>query len=250
MKIEAIKTTLAEIEPLRTLFLQENDFQIRYNACHERGWSDPWLMLLDGRKIGYGAIKGQEGLGDRDAVFEFFLLPDFRKMAGLVFAEWLAASGAAFIECQSNDVFLTGLLYQFSRNIRSEVALFEDHLATDLVLPDAVFRPRRVGEPVFEHHLEPVGAYVLEMEGAVVATGGFMLHYNPPFADLYLEMKEDHRRSGLGSFLLQELKKECYRSGRVPAARCNIRNVASKAALAKAGLRVCGFMMEGEVVRD
>jgi len=34
------KTELASILPLRALFLQESNFQVRYNACHERGWSD------------------------------------------------------------------------------------------------------------------------------------------------------------------------------------------------------------------
>lgn len=64
-----------------------------------------------------------------------------------------------------------------------------------------------------------------------------------------MEVREDCRRRGIGSFLLQELelKKQCYFAGRVPAARCNIRNVASLAALIKAGLRVCGFMLTGKV---
>ena len=151
MKIEVIKTTFAEIEPMRAMFLKEHNFQIRYNACHDRGWSDSWLMLHGSVKIGYCAIKGKEDLGDRNAVFEFFLLPKFRKMASLFFAELLSVSGANFIECQSNDLMLASLFYEFSSNIRSEVVLFEDHLATALVLPDVVFRSRVAGEPVFKH---------------------------------------------------------------------------------------------------
>ena len=88
------------------------------------------------------------------------------------------------------------------------------------------------------------GEYVLERKGEVAATGG---HYNKPFADLYMEVKKNSRRIGLGSYLLQELKKECYLSGRIPAARCNIENMASKATLIKAGLRICGFMLTGRV---
>ncbi|MGH7540453.1 MAG: GNAT family N-acetyltransferase, partial [Gemmatimonadota bacterium] len=93
--------------------------------------------------------------------------------------------------------------------------------------------------------VEPVGDYVVVSGGHVVATGGFLLHYNMPFADLYMEVREDCRRRGLATFLLQELKKECYLAGRVPAARCGLRNLASRGALTKAGLRACGFMLMG-----
>jgi GNAT superfamily N-acetyltransferase len=74
-----------------------------------------------------------------------------------------------------------------------------------------------------------------------------MLHYNLPFADLYMEVREDCRRCGIGSFLLQEVKRECYLAGRVPAARTSIGNFASRACLSKAGLRVSGFMLTGEI---
>ncbi|MBK9015259.1 MAG: GNAT family N-acetyltransferase [Saprospiraceae bacterium] len=248
MKIEAIKTTLAEIEPLRAMFLQEHNFQIRYNACHERGWSDSWLLVVEGEQVGYGSVKGKEDLGSRDAVFEFFLLPEYRKTTSLAFAKLLAASGATHIECQSNELMLTSLLFEFSRSIRSEVVLFEDHHATERAMPDAVFRTREP-QSKFSHRLEPVGDYVLEKDGKVIATGGFMTHYNPPFADLYFEVEENYWGKGFASFLLQEIKKECYRSDRVPAARCSIQNQASRGAMTNAGLRVCGFILEGAVVK-
>jgi len=92
-----------------------------------------------------------------------------------------------------------------------------------------------------------VGDYILELNKEVVASGGFLLHYNFPFADLYMEVKEDHRRQGLGSYLIQELKKQCYLAGRVPAARCNMDNVASGTTLTKVGLAVAGFMLIGAV---
>ncbi len=249
MLIEAIKSTLSEIQPLRELFLLENQFQIRYNACHERDWSDSWLLVVEGEQVGYGSVKGKEDLGSRDAIFEFFLLPEYRKMASLAFSKLLAASGATHIECQSNELILTSLLFEFSRNIRSEVMLFEDHLATDRAMPDAVFRTREAAEQVFMHHLEPVGDYVLEKDGKVIATGGFMTHYNPPFADLYFEVEENYWGKGYASFLLQEIKKECFRLGWVPAARCSIQNRASRGAMTNAGLRVCGFILEGAVVK-
>jgi GNAT superfamily N-acetyltransferase len=242
----AVKAPLKEIQSLRALFLQETNFQIRYNACHERGWTDSYLLTIDDIEVGYGSIKGQEVSG-RDTVFEFFVVHSFRKLSSELFRELIATSGAEYIECQSNDTLLFSMLCEFSRDINSDVVLFEDHSVTEHVIAGAVVRSRRDNDRIFEHSVEPAGEYVVTLKEEVVATGGFLLHYNRPFADLYMEVREDCRRRGFGSFLLQELKKECYLAGRVTAARCGLRNRASRATLIKAGLRVCGFMLIGKV---
>jgi GNAT superfamily N-acetyltransferase len=244
--LAAQKTELKNIQFLRDLFLQETNFQIRYNACHERGWTDSYLLLIDDVSVGYGSVKGRE-IKDTDSIFEYFVVPPFRKHSSELFRHLLDASGAQFIECQSNDLLLSSMLYEFSPAVSAEVVLFEDDAVTRHALPCALFRARRDDDSIFEHRAEPVGNYVVEINGEVVATGGFLLHYNRPFADLYMEVREDCRGRGIGSLLLQEIKKECYLAGRVPAARTDIRNVASRATLIKAGLRICGFMLTGKV---
>lgn len=247
MILKAIKTDLAQILLLRDLFLQENNFQIRYNACHERGWTDSYVLTCNEEKIGYGSVKGNENISDRDTIFEFYIIPSFRNIASPAFTELLHSSGAAFIECQSNDLLLTSLLYQYGQNINSSVILFEDNIKGCISIDKIIFRKRDTNDIVFEHHSEPVGDYVVELNKEIAATGGFLLHYNFPFADLYMEVKEAHRQKGLGSFLIQELKRECYLAGRVPAARCNIDNIASRATLIKAGLKIAGFMLLARV---
>jgi len=247
MTLNVTKTNLNEILNLRNLFLQENNFQIRYNACHERGWSDSYIFIYNNEKIGYGSIKGYGNLNDRDTVFEFYLTPSFRNLSSTVFSELLRSSKAAFIECQSNDLLLTSSLYQYGQNVNSNVILFEDNFTSDIKADTTLFRKRNDNDIVFEHSLEPVGDYVLEVNKHIVATGGFLLHYNMPFADLYMEVEEDYRKKGFGSFLIQELKRQCYLTGRVPSARCNIDNVASRATLTKAGLRIAGFLLFGQV---
>ena len=205
--------------------------------------------MSDGKAIGYGSVKGKNNLTDRDAVFEFFIIPPYRKLTRQIFSTFLDASSAAYIECQSNDLYLSSMLYEFSHKIYSNVVLFQDHALTDLPNPHVAFRIRKETDVIFTHELEPVGDYVLELKDNVIATGGFMLHYNKPFADLYMEVNKEFRRNGFGSFLIQELKEECYLHHRVPAARCNIDNLATRFALIKAGLSVSGFMMTGEVKR-
>jgi len=247
VEVNTFKTSQEEILPLRNLYLQENNFQIRYNACHERGWTDSYLITYNELKVGYGSIKGNGDINNRDTVFEFYVIPSFRNISAGIFTRLLHVSEARFIECQSNDVLLTTLLYQFGKNINSGVIMFEDHAETGLRADKVLFRKRRDNDIVFEHKVEPVGDFVVELNKEIIATGGFFGHYNMPFADLYMEVKEDHRGKGLGSFLIHEIKKECYLAGRVPAARCNIENIASKATLIKAGFRIAGFLLLASV---
>jgi GNAT superfamily N-acetyltransferase len=247
MIARAVKVGLQDIQSLRALFLQETNFQIRYDACHERGWTDSYSLMLDDVPVGYGSIKGQAP-ADRDAVFEFFVIPTFRKHSRILFHELLAASGVRTIECQTNDAPLSAMLHECSETIRATAVLFEDHAVTEHVVPGIVVRRRCDEDRVFAHDVEPIGDYVVARGNDIVATGGFLLHYNPPFADLFMEVRPDCRRQGYGSFLVQELKKNCYLAGRVPAARCGLGNIASRAALEKAGLRVCGFLLTGTVV--
>jgi GNAT superfamily N-acetyltransferase len=249
MNANITKVSLNEILPLRALFLQENNFQIRYNACHERGWSDSYLISADGVNIGYGSVKGKDDLSLRDAIFEFYLLPAWRSGTNLIFQQLIDASNAIFIECQSNSVLITSMFYEFAANISSDVILFADGPVTTLDIPGATFRERQEDDKIFEHYSEPEGSHVLEVGDEVVATGGFLLHYNKPFADLYMEVREDQRKKGYGSFLIQAVKKACYEAGRVPAARCGISNKASKATLLRGGLKVAGYMLSGEVKR-
>ena len=247
MTLNIFKTDLKEILPLRNLFLQEINFQIRYNACHERGWTDSYIVTQDEITIGYGSVKGKENISDRDTVFEFYIIPSFRNIASLAFSALLDFSKVSFIECQTNDLLLTSLLYQHAQNILSDTILFKEHSTTFLTANKINFRKRSDDDIIFEHFSEPMGDYVAVLNNEVIATGGFLLHYNKPFADLYMEVNKDHRRKGVGSFLIQEIKRECYLAGRVPAARCGIENIASKATLIKAGLVIAGYMLSGKV---
>ena len=100
---------------------------------------------------------------------------------------------------------------------------------------------------IFAHTVEPVGDWAVESGGEVVATGGIMLHYNPPYGDIYMEVAAPHRRRGYGSYLVQELKRFCYEMGRRPAARCAIGNVASRRTLERAGMVPCAHIMRGKI---
>lgn len=246
METKIVKTGLAEIKELRVLFLQENNFQFIYNKCHDYGWADTYLFMIKGEKAGYGAVWGQSRREDRDAIFEFYLVPSYRKFAEIIFSKFQEASGAIYIECQSNDWLLSSMLYEFCENINAEAILFEDGFQSNLTIPATVFRQKTAEDKTSDD----MGDYLLLQNGEIVADGGLMLNYNIPFADVYMKVNENFRQQGFGSLIVQELKKEAYLMGRVPAARCNIRNHISKSTLQKAGFKVCGFIVLGVIKKQ
>ena len=81
MTAQGVKAKLQDIQSFRALFLQETNFQIRYDACHERGWTDSYLLKIDDVAVGYGSIKGQQR-ADRDTIFEFYVIRPFHPTGG------------------------------------------------------------------------------------------------------------------------------------------------------------------------
>jgi GNAT superfamily N-acetyltransferase len=235
------------IAPWRARFLAEIDAQVRYDAVHTRRWADLYVVSLDGADVGYGAIKGFDAPADRDALFELYVEPPARPRAVPLARAVLDASGATRAECQTNDAPYYAVFRQLVTAIAVDAVLFADHERTAIVVPGAIARPRRADDVPFEHTAEPVGDVVVEHGGEVVATGGALTHYNPPYADLYMEVRPDARRRGFGALVLQEVKRACYASGLTPAARTGVTNLASQATLRRAGLRPCGFVLGGRI---
>jgi len=241
--ISVLRVELAAIDSLRQAFLQENKFQFIHNKCHQYSWADTYLFLLDDVTAGYGSVWGKDHREDRDCIFEFYLLPPFRRWANMFFRELRLVAKTAYAECQTNDPLLSSLFFENARNIQTEAILFEDHITTALTVTDTTF----YRQDTESKNPDELGGYVLEHHGHVIARGGLMLNYNFPYAGLYMDVLEAYRGQGFGSFIVQELKKAALEAGRVPAARCNVRNQVSKYTLLKAGFRVCGYLLQGEL---
>jgi RimJ/RimL family protein N-acetyltransferase len=64
-----------------------------------------------------------------------------------------------------------------------------------------------------------------------------------------MKVAERFRERGIGSFLVQELKRTARGQGLVPAARCRTENIASRRTLQKAGFVPCGHLLVGAIAR-
>ncbi len=246
MKIQVQRVEYKEVEALRALYRQEANCQIIHDSILARGMADPYLILVEGRTAGYGGVWNKYDIG---RVMEFYVLPHVRSEALSLFREFVAFSQATQIEAQTNMPLMLTMIYDCAIDITAESILFEDAFVTHLACPDGVFRHTTPEDAaaMFAHKDEPSGEWVVEARGAIVATGGFLCHYNPPYGDVYMEVAEPARRQGFGSYLVQEVKRVCYEAGKKPAARCNPTNLASRNTLQKAGFLPCGRLLAGKV---
>jgi GNAT superfamily N-acetyltransferase len=251
VQIDVSSVSLDEVLPLRELYRREMNCQIVHDSLPGRGFGNLFLIRADGRNAGYGFVMGYRG-EPKDLVREFYVLPALRGSALPMFRRLIETSRALRIEAQTNDVLLTLMLYDCATEITSDRVVFHDALTTNLAVPGASFRKVIAAdkENIFEHKVEGVGEWLIEEDGAIVATGGIALHYNLPYGDIYMEVDEPFRRRGYGSYLIQELKRACYEMGRIPAARCDVSNAGSRASLQKAGLLPCARMLSGILSAD
>lgn len=237
-----------DIGSWRERYRSEMNCQIIHDSIHGRaGWSQEYLLETGASCIGYGSVAVGGPWADKPTVYEFYVAPEQRARVAALFEALLQCCGAIAIEVQSNDILAATMLHAFAHDVRTESVLFQDAILTAHQPRDAVFRE------AFEYEIPDISDEqvpwhgVVEVGGRVVARGGVLFHYNPPYGDIYMEVDEPFRRRGYGTFLVQELKKLCYAAGKIPGARCNPANIASLGTLQRAGFIPCGHMLAGRV---
>ena len=224
--------------------------QIVHDSLHERpGWVEWFLLASNQAPAGYGAVVVSGPWRGTRTVFEFYVMPPARSQLSDLFAALVASSRATAVVAQTNDPLLAAVLPQWCPDAATEKIVFRDAGPTALAAPGAVLRPTAAVDrsAIFPHQREPAGDWALMVGAQVVATGGILRHDNPPYGDIYMEVREDLRRRGYGSYLVQELKRVAHESGVIPCARCDPDNLASRRTLERAGLAPCARLVAGKL---
>lgn len=250
MPIQVSVCDLSEITSLRDRYREEMQCQIIHDSIHERhGWSREFLLEIDGIAVGYGSVAIGGPWKLMPSLYEFYVDGDHHQRLFALFEALRANCDASRIETQTNDVLLSTMLHTFARNIQAEAILFEDRYETSLLPEGASFRLREAAdaEQLKSLELDDTAGWVVTLNGAIAGAGGVLYHYNRPYGDVYMKIGEPFRGRGLGAYLVQELKRACREGGSVPAARCNIKNVASRKTLQKAGFIPCGNLIVGDL---
>ena len=246
--VSAGETRLEHISGWRDMYRVEMSCQIVHDSIHDRaGWTREYVLNLAGTPVGYGSLAVAGPWRDKPTLYEFYVVRHHRLRMFDLFRALLAASGAVSIEVQSNDALATVMCHAFARSVASEAILFEDSQVTSHAPAGATFREPTASEAPDVNPEDRRYRGVIDIDGQVAATGGILFHYNRPYGDIYIDVAEPWRRRGLGSFLVQELKRVCYENGHLPAARCGTENVGSQRTLQKAGFVPCGHILTGSV---
>lgn len=205
---------------------------------------------MDDTPVGYGSVAIGGPWRESPTLYEYFVVRPWRCRIFDFFLALQQISGVVKIETQSNDELLTNMLLTFSKSVVAESILYEDQSTTSYLLGDVVFRRALPAdaELTAELGLDASANWLLEKNRSIVAAGDILFHYNRPYGDIYMAVVESHRRKGLGTFLVQELKRICYAGGSVPAARCNTGNIASRKTLQRAGFVPCGHIITGDLI--
>lgn len=229
---------LQAITSMREAFRAEMDCQIVHDSIHyRRGWTLEFAFAEGDRTVGYASLAVDGPWRNRPTFYEFYVTPDRRSRAYALFEAFLTVTQPPAFEVQSSDALTTTMALTFARDIATERVVFRDHVTTAHVVPGARLRcltPAADIQTAIAARQDG-GQWVLEVDGIEVGKGGILFHYNPPYGDVYMEINEGFRRRGLGSYLVQELKRLCYELGGIPAARCDARNMASQRTLQRAG---------------
>ena len=102
-----------------------------HDSFPRRGFSDSYLIRVEGRIAGYGLVANQHW---PETVHEFYPFPSYRASALPIFRQLLEVSQATQILAQTNDRLLL-LLYDCAQIITSDTILFEDGFTTHLTCP-------------------------------------------------------------------------------------------------------------------
>jgi RimJ/RimL family protein N-acetyltransferase len=242
-----------DVEWLRTHYRAESDSQIVHDSLHARsGWTVCYQLSADRQVAGFASIAINGPWKDRPTIYEFFLLNEFRHLAFELFEVFLRESKAKFFEVQSNHSLLTAMLFRYAENVRSESIVFQDHCATQLMVDDAKVASQTTDQDIRSalDRRSGGGEWTISTGDVAIGSGGILFHYNRPYGDIYMEIKEAYRRRGFGAYFVQELKRVCYQLGAVPCARCNPANVASQRTLQKAGFVPYAHILDGDLMKD
>lgn len=249
-KMSARRVELDEIRPWRDMYRHEMNCQIIHDDIHARsGWTEEYALSVDGAIVGYGSVAVAGPWKEKPTIYEFYVAPNFCGRAFGLFETFCVASGAKFMEVQSNSTLLFVMLHTFGKNVVTESILFRDEITTGINLRGAKFRKIEKSDAadLAKFELDEGARWGVELGGKVVATGDILYHYNRPYGDIYMKVGEPFWQRGIGSFLVQELKRVCYEGGSIPGARCNPKNVASRKTLQKAGFVPFGHILDGQL---
>lgn len=216
-----------------------------------------YKIMVYGRALGYFAADEQKRL------LQFYAVEKVAKLfAAVIESEWVETAVASTI-----DPAILSLCLDVQKSISINTYLFHDtqrvtpHLPA---FPKAQFRPTAMTEldrltafntrnneyedeaaieELFETRQKYAQLLIERQQSFLLIDGDTILgigecrvsQSQPPYADIGMIVDKDHRRQGIGTFVLAQLKQHCYQQNVKPICSCFADNIASRKTIEKAG---------------
>jgi len=217
------------------------------------GRSDYHSIALDGQEIGYFC------LDDNKALLQYFAIDEYLYMTEQVFAHVLKANEVKEGFVSTIEPRYLTLCMDHQKHVESNSIMFADAYESSLENPiaEAVFEtavPEEL-DAVMKYSIEDAGLegdwmieyykniisvgslHLLKLNGKIIGTGELRVSdTQQPFADLGMTVGKEHRRKGLGTYILTYLKGICYEKGLKPICSTSVENIGSKKAIENAGM--------------
>ena len=225
------------------------------------GFADHYEFKIDGARSGFYCINSDNQL------VAFHLSPEYATHGGNALSYIINEHSVPAALVGTNDSYFLSLcldvaasiqvhslLFQDNQKISGEltgfnqlsfylaseddfVDIFEHYCASsgsmDTEIIETGFKDLKgyIRSVMDEHHI-----FVLREEGNLIATSECRISKTQkPYADLGMIVATEHRRKGVGNYILARTKEFCYERDISPICSCEADNIGSKKAITKAG---------------
>ena len=211
-----------------------------------------WLIQLNQETIGYACVNAENTL------LQFYLKPHYLNEGTGIFKTFIQQEKITQAIIGTNNPVCLSLALHLNQSVKVHTYLFEDFLISAPVKQDteiAIAKRRdllkliafcnySVGAPeqwlkVYLGDLIDKGeVFMLENADEVVGTCEVRRSAsNPNIADLGIIVSPEHRKKGLGTFLLRKAKEIALQWGKSPICSCEKDNLGSLKAIQNNGFR-------------
>jgi predicted acetyltransferase len=254
--------SLEPIQVLKEAYLRSLVFPLDpYWKSAVIGAAPHWLMEVDGQQAGYFAARAEKRL------LQFFVTDPFLPMASELFSFVL---GGDLVQTASAGTYEPAYLahcLDHQRRVAIRSYIFQDHILVEPLLDgyaSAQFRLATTADTEklaafygqndeyedseaitagFGNRLnyarsliEQGQVFILVNEDELVGVGECRISTNQaPYADLGMITGNQHRRHGIGTYILAKLKQYCYQREAKPICSCAAENLPSRKTIEKAG---------------
>jgi GNAT superfamily N-acetyltransferase len=258
---------LDRLVALRTIYRAEFPTQLVHDSIRTRpGWTvnvllteadEPCGFSARGsvanrlEQVGFATVAIAGPWAGTPTLLEYFVVPAVRHRALVWFDDVVRSLGIVAVEMQTVSPLVSALVWSRCEMVTCEKIVLRHVRTTAHAVPGASLVAKSDDESIVHAISVRSGGPVwgLVVDGVEIGRGGFLCHYNEPYADIHMEIDEPFRRRGFGRYLVQELGRLAYQHGQIPAARCGPTNAGSLATLIAAGFEPCSTILAGPLRR-